>query len=151
MNSRTLLITGILTTLIVLIQCPLYSQTDIALSNNIETVIAAYADAREASNPDKIRQLFTTDADQLVSSGHWRHGIEQLVGGMLQSSQNNPGQRTLTVETIRPITHDVVMADARYEIKRIDDSERKMWSTFILKKEGDRWKIAAIRNMLPAQ
>ncbi|TDI72183.1 MAG: DUF4440 domain-containing protein, partial [Bacteroidetes bacterium] len=31
-----------------------------------------------------------------------------------------------------------------------DGTARKMWSTFIVVRNEDGWKIAAIRNMLPA-
>ena len=151
MNKKSLFLRiNLLGTLILILQSPLYSQKDV-LTNDIKLVIAQYANAREASNPEEIRLLFCDDADQLVSSGEWRHGKESLVKGMLQSSQNNPGQRTLTVETVRSITAEIAIADARYDIKRPDGTERNMWSTFILKKEADRWKIAAIRNMLPAR
>ena len=117
---------------------------------DIKSAIAAYADAREVSNPDELRKLFTEDADQLVSSGEWRNGVEEMVAGMLRSSKNNPGDRSLLVESVRFIREDVAVANARYEIKREDGSERKMWSTFVLMKD-DTWKISAIRNMLPAK
>lgn len=119
--------------------------------DKIKALVAAYADAREASDATEIRQLFTDDADQLVSSGEWRYGIDALVSGMLQSSQNNPGQRTLSVEKVRFMDSRNAIADARYEISNSDGTERKMWSTFILQKVKKKWKISAIRNMLPAR
>ena len=75
---------------------------------------------------------------------------EQLVEGMLASSAGNPGDRTLTVETVRFVTNDVALVDARYEIAGAQ-GVRKMWSTFLVVKSADGWRIAAIRNMLPAQ
>ncbi len=113
-------------------------------------LVAAYNDARETRDPAAIDALFTDDADQLVSSGEWRRGRDTLVKGMLGSSQRNPGTRTLTVETVRFVSDEVAIADARYEIAGAD-SVRKMWSTFLAKKEDGRWRIAAIRNMLPAR
>jgi hypothetical protein len=44
---------------------------------------------------------------------------------------------------------EVAIADGRYELVGATDT-RHMWSTFILTKSGGTWKIAAIRNMLPA-
>ena len=45
-----------------------------------------------------------------------------------------------------------VVADARYIIAGTDGAEdRKMWSTFLTVKMADGWRIAAIRNMRPAQ
>ena len=117
----------------------------------IETLVARYAEARESRDPDAIRKLFTEDADQLVSSGVWRKGREALVEGMLGSSRRNPGSRTLSVETVRFPTPDVAVADARYIIKGTNGApDRRMWSTFVCRRTNDGWRIAAIRNMLPA-
>jgi len=113
-------------------------------------IVADYNAARDNQDPKAIEKLFIDDADQLVSSGVWRRGKDTLVQGMLASSAGNPGDRTLTVETVRFVTSDVALADARYEIAGAD-SLRKMWSTFLVVKTADGWRIAAIRNMLPAQ
>ena len=71
--------------------------------------------------------------------------------GMQTSSRRNPGKRTLTVEHMRLITPNSGIVDARYEIRNEDGSVRKMWSTFIVVLAEKNWKIAAIRNMLPAK
>lgn len=113
-------------------------------------IVADYNAARDNQDPAAIEKLFVDDADQLVSNGVWRRGKDTLVKGMLASSAGNPGDRRLTVETVRFVTADVALADARYEIAGAD-SVRKMWSTFLVVKTGDGWRIAAIRNMLPAQ
>jgi len=42
------------------------------------------------------------------------------------------------------------MADCRYEITNADGTIRKMWSSFIIVDEKGKWKISAIRNMLPS-
>ncbi len=117
----------------------------------IKDLIARYATARDSRNPAAIRSLLTEDADQLVSSGVWRKGRTALVKGMLGSSRRNPGSRTLTVETVRFPSSDLAVADTRYVIKGTDgQSERRMWSTFLCLRTVDGWRIAAIRNMLPA-
>jgi len=119
---------------------------------SINKLIDAYAMARDQQDAAQIRSLFTTDADQLVSSGEWRRGQEVLVAGMLRSSQGNPGDRSLEVEQIRLINPGVAIADARYTIKGSDGrADRKMWSTFIAIKKDNIWRLTAIRNMLPAQ
>ena len=117
----------------------------------VKALVARYAAAREARDADSIRSLFTEDADQLVSSGVWRRGREALVDGMLGSSRRNPGTRTLTVDTVRFPSPGTAVADARYVIKGSDGAaDRRMWSTFVCLKTDDGWRIAAIRNMLPA-
>jgi uncharacterized protein (TIGR02246 family) len=128
------------------------SAADATDEGAIRELVAKYAAARESSDADAIEALFTNDADQLVSSGTWRKGRDELVRGMLESSQSNPGDRTLAVESVRFVTPDVAIADARYEIAGTADREaRKMWSTFVAHRTPDSWRIAAIRNMLPAR
>ena len=107
-------------------------------------MVKRYADARDISDPKAIGALFTDDADQLVSNGEWRRGRDALVRGMLASSARETGKRILAVESIRFLGPDVAIADARYEI-----GDRKMWSTFIMKRGAGGWRIEAIRNMLP--
>lgn len=111
----------------------------------IRDLVKRYADARDVSDSKAIGSLFTDDADQLVSSGEWRRGRDALVRGMLASSARETGKRVLAVETVRFVDADVAIADARYEI-----GDRKMWSTFIMKRGPGGWRIQAIRNMLPA-
>jgi uncharacterized protein (TIGR02246 family) len=118
----------------------------------IRALVAKYASARESEDAAAIEKLFTADADQLVSSGEWRRGRESLVKGMLASSRGNPGDRTITVETVRFVAAGVALADARYEIAASAEREaRHMWSTFLAVRASDGWRIAAIRNMLPAK
>ena len=110
----------------------------------VREMVKRYADARDVSDPKAIGALFTDDADQLVSTGEWRRGRDALVRGMLSSSARETGKRILAVETVHFVGADVAIADARYEI-----GERKMWSTFIMKRGSGGWRIQAIRNMLP--
>jgi uncharacterized protein (TIGR02246 family) len=117
----------------------------------IRELVKQYNNAREANDPKAIEALFVADADQLVSSGEWRRGRDVLVKGAMASSARTGGTRTLTVESIRMVAPDAAIADARYEISGLPDgSTRKMWSTFVMVKQGGTWRISAIRNMLPA-
>ncbi|MCC7341173.1 MAG: SgcJ/EcaC family oxidoreductase [Bryobacterales bacterium] len=128
------------------------AQTDSGDTAAIRSLVAKYAEAREQTDAATIERLFTAGADQLVSNGEWRRGRESLVKGMLASSRGNPGARTIAVETVRFLSPDVAIADARYEIDASDGREaRRMWSTFLAVRSADGWKIAAIRNMLPAK
>ncbi|WP_149274456.1 SgcJ/EcaC family oxidoreductase [Pareuzebyella sediminis] len=112
-------------------------------------LIEQYAKARETKDTLLLDKILTKDIDQLVSTGEWRRGFDTAKAGMLRSSSNNPGSRILTVEHVRYLNDRTAVVDARYEIKNTDGSIRKMWSTFINVRIDDRWKIAAIRNMLP--
>jgi len=117
----------------------------------LRDVVKRYVEAREKVDPKAIEALFTNDADQLVSSGEWRKGREAVVRGTMASSQSNSGLRTITVESIRYLSSDVALVDGRYELSGQAGGEtRKMWTTLVIKRTQDGWRIAAIRNMLPA-
>lgn len=123
---------------------------DINREQAIRTLIDNYAMARQQKDSLLLGRILTKDIDQLVSSGKWRKGRDESMTGMLQSSVNNPGTRTLQIENIRFLNPHCGIVDARYVIQNIDGTSRKMWSTFIVVQEAGDWKISAIRNMLPA-
>lgn len=117
----------------------------------IREIVQKYMDARDQQDAHALDSLFTADADQLVSSGEWRKGRDAVVHGTLASSSNTGGQRTITVESVRFLTEDVALADGRYELTGLAGGDsRKMWTTLLVTRTSDGWRIAAIRNMLPA-
>ena len=116
----------------------------------ITILIDQYSEARENRDTVLLKTILTPDVDQLVSTGEWRVGINAAVEGMMKSSANSPGTRTLFIEKIQTVTASSAIVDCRYEIQNADGSTRKMWSTFIVVAEKGVWKIRAIRNMLPA-
>ena len=117
----------------------------------VKDVVARYVDARDRKDPKATEALFTPDADQLVSSGEWRKGREAVVSGTMASSESSGGKRTITVETVRFVAPGAALADGRYEIAGTGGAPpRRMWSTFLITRTSDGWRIAAIRNMLPA-
>jgi uncharacterized protein (TIGR02246 family) len=116
----------------------------------IRAVVQRYVDAREAGDAKAIEALLTSDADQLVSDGVWRKGRAELVRGMLESSRKTGGRRTIGVETIRLLAPDVALVDGRYKQTGLAaGKDREMWTTILLRREPDGWRIAAIRNMMP--
>jgi len=116
----------------------------------ISFLIDQYSLARENRDTILLKAILTSDVDQLVSTGEWRAGINAAVEGMMKSSANSPGTRSLRIEKIQMITASSAVVDCRYEIQNTDGSLRKMWSTFIVVADKKIWKIRAIRNMLPA-
>jgi hypothetical protein len=116
----------------------------------ITSLIDQYSEAREKSDTVLLKSILTIDVDQLVSTGEWRIGIGASVQGMLKSSANSPGTRTLRIENIRMFNSSTAIVDCRYEIQNTDGTIRKMWSTFLVVAEKKIWKITAIRNMMPA-
>ena len=111
----------------------------------VREVVKNYVDARDRSAAKDIEALFTADADQLTSSGEWRRGRDEIVRGTLASSKANPGTRTITIETVRFPAPGVAVADGRYHI-----GTRNMWTSFVMVRVQNTWRISAIRNMLPA-
>ena len=116
----------------------------------ITFLIDQYSEAREKSDTLLLKTILTTNVDQLVSNGEWRNGIGDAVRGMLKSSANSPGTRTLRVDKIRMLNPTSAIVDCKYEIQNTDSTMRRMWSTFIVVAEKKAWKISAIRNMLPS-
>jgi hypothetical protein len=120
------------------------------LQKAITSLIDQYSLAREKRDTVLLKTILTPDVDQLVSTGEWRIGINAAVEGMMKSSANSPGTRTLQIEKIQTISPSSVIVDCRYEIQNTDGTARKMWSTFIVIEDKKIWKIRSIRNMLPA-
>jgi uncharacterized protein (TIGR02246 family) len=114
----------------------------------VRTIVRSYVNARDLQDPAAIEALFTADADQHTTAGEWRRGRPEVIRGSLASSKQNPGDRRITVETVRFITPDVAIADGPYEITT-DGSVRRMRTTIVLARERGAWRIAAIRNMVP--
>jgi uncharacterized protein (TIGR02246 family) len=125
----------------------LFAQGDEAA---IRAVVQKYVDARESMDAHAIEALFTSDADQLVSTGEWRKGRSEVVRGTMASSRSSAGKRTITVVSVRFVAPGVAIADGRYEITVPGGGTRAMWTTLVLAKGSDGWRISAIRNMLPA-
>jgi uncharacterized protein (TIGR02246 family) len=134
----------------VLAATSLYAQSSAGEETAIREVVRKYVDARQIIDPKAIEALFTTDADQLVSSGEWRKGRPEVVRGTVASSKNESGKRSITLESIRFLDANVALADGRYDLEDLNGTTRHMWSTFLFKRGPEGWRIAAIRNMLPA-
>jgi uncharacterized protein (TIGR02246 family) len=137
------------------ILAPLFAQNPSSAAGDeaaIKEVVRKYVEAREARDPKAIEPLLTADADQLVSDGTWRKGRDELVRGMLESSRKTGGRRDITVESIRMLSSDVALADGRYTQTGLAGGRaREMWTTIVLKRGPEGWRIAAIRNMLPSK
>jgi uncharacterized protein (TIGR02246 family) len=118
---------------------------------SIRELVQQYVNAREHQDAAGVEALFTADADQLVSSGEWRNGRAAVVSGAMASSQRTGGKRSIEVTSIRFLTADVAIADGRYRLANMTGGgNRDMWTTLVVKRESGIWRIAAIRNMLPA-
>jgi uncharacterized protein (TIGR02246 family) len=130
---------------------PLLAQVPAGDEAAVRDVVKRYVDAREKQDPQAIEALFTADADQLVSTGEWRKGRAEVVKGTMASSRSTGGTRTIVVESVRFLAPGVALADGRYELTGLaGGTDRRMWTTLLIVSGAEGWRIAAIRNMLPA-
>ena len=117
----------------------------------IKSVVKAFLDTREANDVAGLTALLTPDVDQQQTSGNVRRGRDAVVQGSLTTQQSTGGKRTITLDSIRFVTADVAIADGRYDsLGRADGTDRHMLTSMVLRREAGGWKIAAIRNSLPA-
>jgi uncharacterized protein (TIGR02246 family) len=136
---------------LVLYAAPLFAQAPAADDAAVRAIVQKYMDARDRQDAHALEALFTADADQLVSSGEWRRGRAEVVKGTLASSQSTGGKRTITVTSVRFPAPGVAVADGHYDLTGLAGGEtRNMWTTLVVTRTVDGWRIAAIRNMLPA-
>ena len=77
----------------------------------ITSLIDQYSQAREKRDTVLLKAILTSDVDQLVSTGEWRVGINAAVEGMMKSSANSPGTRTLNIEKIRMLNPKSAIID----------------------------------------
>lgn len=113
----------------------------------VRALIQRYVNARDARDAGAIEALFTADVDQYTTSGEWRRGRGQVVPGTAESTKRNPGARSISVASVRFISPDVAIVDGAYNIA---GSDRPRWTTIVVLRESNAWRIAAIRNMTPA-
>ena len=130
-----------------LLQRPVVRSADEAA---VRDVVARYMTARARRDARAIEAVFTADADQQTTSGEWRRGRDAIVRGTQQSSERNPGARTIRLESVRFLTPDVAIADGPYDIGDAGGAAtRQMWTSIVVTRGSDGWRIAAIRNMVP--
>jgi uncharacterized protein (TIGR02246 family) len=134
--------------IVCLLASPMRAQAPAASieESRVAAVIQNYVKARNARDPKTIEALFTADADQYTTGGEWRRGREHVIPGTTRSTNQNPGIRSIDIAAVRFVTPDVAIADGTYTIA---GSDVQRWTTIVLKRERDEWRIAAIRNMLP--
>ena len=128
-----------------------FAQSSAGDETAVRAVVAEYVGARERGDAAAVGAVFTEHGDQLTSSGEWRRGRLELVRGTLASSKTNAGARTITIKSVRFPAADVAIADGEYVIAAAGaTAARHMWTTFVIIRSAGRWRIDAIRNMLPA-
>src|SRR6266536_2980365 len=77
---------------LVALSSPVWAQSS-ADDAAIRGIAKSYIEARDRDDAKGVEALFTSDADQLVSSGEWRKGRDEVVKGTLASTRSG-GKRT---------------------------------------------------------
>jgi bifunctional non-homologous end joining protein LigD len=113
----------------------------------VRALVERYVNARDARDEKAIEALFTADVDQYTTGGEWRRGRAGVVTGTAESTKQNPGDRSIPVESVRFISPDVAIVDGPYVIA---GSDLRRWTTIVATRQRDGWRIAAIRNMAPS-
>jgi uncharacterized protein (TIGR02246 family) len=105
--------------------------------------------ARDLKDPAAIGAMFTADADQYTTAGEWRRGRAEVVPGTLRSSTRNPGTRRIDIKSVRFLNPDTAIVDGPYLIGDAGAQPRPTWTTVVLTRGAEGWRIAAIRNAAP--
>lgn len=137
--------------LIIISSLHLFSQNKARLNDDekINILIDQYSKAREMQDTILLKKILTSDIDQLVSTGEWRHGLTSAIKGMLRSTASHTGKSIITIDKIKYLTSFTAIVDTRYDVPNADGTIRNMWSCFVVVKDHTGWKISAIRNMMP--
>ena len=115
----------------------------------------AWTDARNKGNWAAYGQVFTTDATVVTSDGGMdtgRASIQRRTQELFGSGVYKGVQTKSTVLSVSGITPDVVVIDATFELTGIPGGgTRTGRSTIVVVKQGNDWKAAATRSMVPAK
>jgi uncharacterized protein (TIGR02246 family) len=131
------------------------SVTDVAIATQ---VLTEFKQAWQAADGSRLGSLFTTDGDLVIPTGELLHGQASVAG--FYTSVFARGYRgsstTAAIAQIRHITDDVMLVDATWEISgtvtadgTAKPPERGILAV-ILKREGKRWLVAALREQTSA-
>jgi uncharacterized protein (TIGR02246 family) len=97
---------------------------------------------------DLISEASTDDFDLVNPPGTYTSGKPDLREAFTGAFRN--AKVVATIERIRYIRSDVALVDGTFEISGSDLTPApKGLRTFVLVKEGGRWKITALRQMIP--
>jgi uncharacterized protein (TIGR02246 family) len=103
---------------------------------------------RHETNPDMITTGFTEDFDAVNPAGALVKGKPDLREAFQTFLKN--ARKTETVERIRFIRPDVAVVDGQYEFMGTEiKPQPKGMDTWVLTKENGRWRMTALRMMIP--
>jgi uncharacterized protein (TIGR02246 family) len=119
----------------------------------IRQVVQRFDDTRNTGDWKALAALFTKDADQLISSGTWRRGPDDIAKGMqeITSTAYKGATHKTTADRVRMLAPGIAISDGTFTITNIaGGGGRTGLVTMVLMKDGGEWRIAAARSMVPA-
>lgn len=117
--------------------------------------LAAWNEDRDAK---ACADLYTKDGDLLAADGVFLDSpqeIEKYYADRLGGAYQHFRVRNIKVLSLRSIQPDVAILDAKWEGYRVDESGMPVevlahpMGTFVLVKSDGRWKLSAVRIMIP--
>ena len=123
----------------------------------IRTMAAEFVAAWNRNDVKALAACFTTDGDLINPVGRAGRGRSE-VERILNEEQNGPfkGSRiSMPQKHLRFLKPDLAIADYDFEVARVRgadgrDTTLKGLVSTVLRKDGDKWLIAAARPMIPA-
>ena len=119
---------------------------------SIRRVVERFDETRNTGDWKGFAALFVKEADQLISSGTWRKGPEDIAKGMqeITSTAYEGATHKTTADRVRMLAPGVAISDGTFTITNIaGGGGRKGLVTMVLVKNGGEWRIAAARSMVP--
>ena len=118
----------------------------------IRRVVERFDETRNTGDWKGFAALFVKEADQIISSGTWRKGPEDIAKGMqeITSTAYKGATHKTTADRVRMLAPGVAISDGTFTITNIaGGGGRKGLVTMVLVKDGGEWRIAAARSMVP--
>jgi uncharacterized protein (TIGR02246 family) len=127
------------------------SVTDVRIANNL---LAEFKQAWQSADGSRLGSLFTTDGDLVIPTGELLHGQAKVAAFYTSAfAHGYRGSSTsATVAQIRHITDDIILVEAEWEISGAVTADgaskppERGILTVILKRDGARWLVAALRE-----
>jgi uncharacterized protein (TIGR02246 family) len=131
---------------------PLPAQ-DAAVGGAVDAVAQKWTEIWNGGNAADFVSLYTEDADSVGYGGTTQKDRAAIVGGLGETMSYYKGSSIVLVRTgLHVVSPDVVVTDGTWELQggeNPENSPTKGHYTFILAKEGDAFRISAMRVKVP--
>jgi uncharacterized protein (TIGR02246 family) len=131
------------------------SVADVRVATNL---LAEFRQAWQSADGSRLGSLFTADGDLVIPTGELLHGQAKVAAFYTSAfAHGYRGSSTsASIAQIRHITDDIMLVDAEWEISGASTPDgaskppERGILTVILKRDGARWLVAALREQASA-